>query len=235
VSRDDPTSKDNTYWRGRIWPTINYLVWQGLRRCGQETAARVLADQSFALFRRSWEGRRLCPENFNAITGEPLDQPDTEGFYSWGALMAMLGVVQIMNIGPWHGWEITNDGKPATLGPIESPIGPVTVLIKGGVLTLAKGRRRLLVTNVRGTISHLLFEEGVVSLVLPAVTDKGAFLHFPDIMPENVQASCIDGVPAAITSLAAGIALKDLSRARKPREARIYLRTAPVGKNMSSI
>jgi putative isomerase len=226
VSRDDPASKDNTYWRGRIWPTFNYLVWQGLRRCGQETAARVLADQSFALFRRSWEGRRLCPENFNAITGEPLDQPDTEGFYSWGALMAMLGVVRIMDIGPWHGWEITNDGKPAALGPIESPIGPITVVIKGGVLALAKGNRRLLVTNVRGTISNLLFGERIISFVLPAAIDKDVFLHFPDIKPENVQGSYIDGVPVAFTSLARGIALKDLSRTRKSREVGIYLRTA---------
>ena len=25
VSRDDPAFADNTYWRGRIWPPLNYL------------------------------------------------------------------------------------------------------------------------------------------------------------------------------------------------------------------
>jgi putative isomerase len=226
VSRDDPASKDNTYWRGRIWPTFNYLVWQGLRRCGQENAARALADQSFTLFRHSWDGRRFCPENYNAKTGEPLDQPDTDAFYSWGALMAVLGVARIMDISPWYGWEITNDGEEATLGPIASPVGPVAVAIEGGALTLAKGSRSLLVTNVRGTISNLLFGERVISLVLPAAIDKDVFLHFPDIKPENVQGSYIDGVPVAFTSLARGVALKDLSRTRKSREVCIYLRTA---------
>jgi putative isomerase len=39
VSRDDPAFKDNRHWRGRVWPPLNYLVWQGLRRCGEDEAA----------------------------------------------------------------------------------------------------------------------------------------------------------------------------------------------------
>lgn len=43
VSRDDPALKDNVYWRGRIWPILNFLVWSGLRRAGELEAASRLA------------------------------------------------------------------------------------------------------------------------------------------------------------------------------------------------
>jgi putative isomerase len=229
VSRDDPAFKDNTYWRGRIWPTFNYLVWQGLRRCGEDAAANALADRSFALFRRSWDGCRLCAENYNAETGEALDQPDTEGFYSWGALMALLGVARTMDIGPWRGWEITNHGEATTLGPIASPVGKVVVSVDGGVLTLAKGAQRLLVTNIRGAISQLHFGQSVISLVLPPMLGaEGAFLHFPDIKPENILDVLSDGQPASYTPLDGGTALRDLPGASTSIAIALFLHDAPL-------
>lgn len=32
IARNDPAFKDNSYWRGRIWGPMNYLVYLGLRR-----------------------------------------------------------------------------------------------------------------------------------------------------------------------------------------------------------
>jgi putative isomerase len=224
VSRDDPAYKDNRYWRGRIWPTFNYLVWQGLRRCGEHAAANALANRSFALFRRSWEASRLCPENYNAETGEPLDQPDTERFYSWGALMAVLGVNRIMDIGPWLGWELTNDGAAARLGPIASPVGQVTVAIEDGVLTLAKGKQRMLVSNVRGSISQLHFGERAISLVMPAKVEKGTFLHFPSVSPDSLPSVLVDGKPVGHAELDAGIIVKDLPSASRPSEVELFCR-----------
>jgi hypothetical protein len=56
------------------------LVWQGLRRAGVLAEATRLARKSFDLFAAVWTQPRLCPENYNAETGEPLDRPDTDGF-----------------------------------------------------------------------------------------------------------------------------------------------------------
>jgi putative isomerase len=230
VSRDDPAFKDNTYWRGRIWPTFNYLVWQGLRRCGADAAANALADRSFSLFQRSWDGRRLCPENYNAETGEALDQPDTERFYSWGALMALLGVARTMDIGPWRGWEITNHGEATILGPISSPVGQAVVSIEGGVMTLSKGVRRLLATNIPGAISQLRFGEGAISLALPPMQNAdGAFLHFPDIRPERIFNVLVDGRFTTCAPLDGGSALRDLPSVSKSIEVALFLRDAPIG------
>jgi putative isomerase len=86
VTRDDPAFLDNVYWRGRIWPPLNFLVWIGLRRAGYLSEATALAENGWLLFQHAWNDRK-CPENFSATTGEAFDQPDTDDFYGWGALM----------------------------------------------------------------------------------------------------------------------------------------------------
>jgi hypothetical protein len=106
--------------------------------------------------------------------------------------MALLGVAGTIDIGPWHGWEITNTAKRRPPADRQT-VGNVVVCVDGGVLTLAKGARRTLVTNIRAAISQLHFGEGLVSLVLPPMlASEGAFLHFPDNRPENILDVLID-------------------------------------------
>ena len=93
VTRDDPAYTDNIYWRGRIWAPLNFWVWQGLKRQGFIKESEQLAEQSWELFKKNWK-QRLCGENFNAETGEVLDQPDTDSFYSWGALLAAMKALE---------------------------------------------------------------------------------------------------------------------------------------------
>jgi putative isomerase len=183
-----------------------------------------LAASSYALFRRAWDGNRLCPENYNAETGEPFDQPDTESFYSWGALMALLGTSLVMDIGPWRGFELINDGEAVFLGPLASPLGQVTVAIADDTLTLAKGRRRLLVTNMRGSISQLRFGEGSLSLVIPAGVGDGAFLHLPEIAAENVRKVLLDGRETDYAEQEGGIVLANLSGHRSAVRLELYSR-----------
>ncbi|WP_131118861.1 MGH1-like glycoside hydrolase domain-containing protein [Lichenihabitans psoromatis] len=185
VSRDDPAFGDNTYWRGRVWPPLNYWVWQGLRRNGRYDEASHLAQKSFALFETAW-ARRLCPENYNAVTGEPLDQPDTEGFYGWGALIPLMAVGEIMDVSPWRGWEITNTGEPMTLGPLESPVGAISLAVADGTLSLRLGETLMLETNLRGRLTHLRIEPGRVSFVLPDTIETDAFLRLPQVRTDRL-------------------------------------------------
>lgn len=89
VTRDDPAYAENVYWRGRIWGPLNFWVYLGLRRAGRDGEARALAKKSWRLFESGW-AERLCGENYNAETGAVHDQPDTDGFYAWGALLAAI-------------------------------------------------------------------------------------------------------------------------------------------------
>ena len=176
VSRDDPAYCDNVYWRGRIWPPLNWMVWQGLRRYGFAAEASELARKSFALFSRAWDKGRLCAENYNAETGEVLDQPDTDGFYSWGALMPAMAVAEVMDVSAWSGWSLRNDGQDLDLGPIQSPIGTITLSIRKGELSLSKAERPILATTLRGRLENLRISPEVISLTLPAGLAMGGNL-----------------------------------------------------------
>lgn len=199
VTRDDPAFADNSYWRGRSWPPLNFLVWQGLRRYGLDERARRLAQDSFALFRQSWEPARLCPENYNAATGEALDQPDTEGFYSWGVLMPMMALAEIMDVNPWGGWEINNDPEPVRLGPLQSPAGLIHIERAQGCLTVRQAAHELLTTNLPGRFSHLRLEEGYVSVRLPASVPAGSTITLPRVIGRTLALARVDELDVQCT------------------------------------
>jgi putative isomerase len=83
---------------------LSRLAWAAA--LGFDEAASELAQKSVGLFRASWDDKRLCPKNFNSVTGVALDQPDTDGFYSWGALLPLLCGAEMMDVTPWRSWEI---------------------------------------------------------------------------------------------------------------------------------
>lgn len=92
-AQDDPASEDNVYWRGRIWPPHLFLVWEGLRRIGRADLAAEVAARAWAMFATGWQEARICRENFHRRDAEGDASPDSDPFYTWGALipaMAML-------------------------------------------------------------------------------------------------------------------------------------------------
>ncbi|MDE2660737.1 MAG: trehalase family glycosidase [Acidobacteriota bacterium] len=89
ISRDDPAFADQQYWRGSIWPPMNYLVLQGLRRYGFTALAAELARKGADMFLADRSRTGSCRENFDARTGEGGGQR----FQSWAPLFA-LGAVE---------------------------------------------------------------------------------------------------------------------------------------------
>jgi len=72
--------------------------------------------------KKSWQ-QRLCGENYNTDTGEVLDQADTDGFYSWGALLPLIKLSSTIDVTPWSGLIINLDNVKKSVGPVRSPIG----------------------------------------------------------------------------------------------------------------
>ncbi|MGC9350334.1 MAG: MGH1-like glycoside hydrolase domain-containing protein, partial [Anaerolineae bacterium] len=87
ISRNDPAYPDNTYWRGRIWAPMNFLVYIGLRNYDLPKAQADLADKSQALLLKEWLEHRHVHENYNAETGEGCDVRNSDRFYHWGGLL----------------------------------------------------------------------------------------------------------------------------------------------------
>lgn len=106
ISRSDPAFGDQQYWRGSIWPPINYLVCQGLRRYGFDGAAAELSARSLDLFLSSFRDFQLCRENFDSRTGAGGGQRHQ----SWGPLFALLGVEEFVDWTPWEGLRVGSLG-----------------------------------------------------------------------------------------------------------------------------
>jgi putative isomerase len=196
VTRDDPAFADNVYWRGRVWPPLNFLVWHGLKRYGLDAEATRLAQSGYRLFMAEWAERR-CPENFNAVTGAALDQPDTDSFYGWGALLPYLAVAEVTDINPWNGWEICHGSGDQQVGPLQTPAGEAILQSAGIWLTVSVGGEQILRASVPGRYRWVEISDGVVRMILPPVPADSAalWLELPRIRRADVIVARIGGRP----------------------------------------
>ena len=166
IARSDPAFPDNVYWRGRIWGPMNFWTYMGLRRCGMTGAASRLALRSHELFGSEWLHRR-CGENYNADTGAICDGADADDFYSWGALLPLTFVQEVLQVDPWSGLSISPCLTGEYFGPVATRFG--TVEIENGAnewLVLLDGKPKV-AGNVAGTFSDVKFRKNSLEMTLP--------------------------------------------------------------------
>jgi len=77
-----PGFQSRSYWRGPIWPHMNWLVWRALRLNGEQAAASTLREQNLGLLARPGA---LFAEYFEPYTADPLGSLDQ----SWTAAVAL--------------------------------------------------------------------------------------------------------------------------------------------------
>ena len=95
TTRDDPSFPSQRYWKGAIWPPLNFLTYLGLRRAGDRDAAAALAERSLAMFRSEWRRKGYVSENYSAITGAGDDpRLSSDPFHSWGTLFGIMAFVE---------------------------------------------------------------------------------------------------------------------------------------------
>jgi len=94
IARNNPAYKDNTYWRGRIWAPMNFLVYMGLRNYELPEARSILAEKSRNLILKEWNEKGRVHENYNAETGVGDDVRNSDSFYSWGGLLALIPLME---------------------------------------------------------------------------------------------------------------------------------------------
>ena len=106
IAQSDPAFKDQDYWRGRIWGSMNYLVYLGLSNYSTPTAIRArkeLARKSLDLFLIEWNSKRHIHENYSATTDDSDTVFNSDPFYHWGALM---GLMEYMELNNEHQWAL---------------------------------------------------------------------------------------------------------------------------------
>ena len=104
ISRDDPLYPKQDYWRGKVWGPINWLVYQGFKIHDWDREAQLLAASSAKMFLKPWREKGECHENFLSTTGEGSSDPH----YTWGALMVLVAIEELIDANPWHGLRFGN-------------------------------------------------------------------------------------------------------------------------------
>jgi putative isomerase len=192
AARSDPAFADNVYWRGRIWPNVNYMVWLGLRRYGFTAEASKLASQSYDLFMTSWRRDRIASENYNAMTGEAMDQGDTDPFYIWAALLPLMATGEIVDFDPWSGWTMRNTGQDLSIGPMLSPAGILHISVKAAVLSMTINDRTVMRTDLQATFSQIEIRGGRFACTIAPVAG-GGLIDLPGLTASNVAVAQLDG------------------------------------------
>lgn len=112
----DPVGRDDSYWRGRIWPPHLFFCWEGLRRAGQDGVAAQLTARAWAMFDAEWSTKRHSHENFNSRDAGRHEAHDSDPFYSWGALIPFMAAAERADASPWSGITLGDGtGAPAAL------------------------------------------------------------------------------------------------------------------------
>jgi glycogen debranching enzyme len=95
IARSDPSFPHQAYWKGAVWPPLNFLVYLGLRNYRLPKARHELAEKSMAMFLHEWRRKGFISENYSALTGTG-DDPSLEStpFYTWGVLMGLMGFIE---------------------------------------------------------------------------------------------------------------------------------------------
>ncbi len=94
IARNVPGYSDNTYWRGRIWAPMNFLVYMGMRNYNLPDARNDLVQKSNRLLMKSWLENGAIYENYNADTGQGDDVHNADSFYHWGALLSFISFIE---------------------------------------------------------------------------------------------------------------------------------------------
>jgi hypothetical protein len=162
ISRDDPAFPQQDYWRGKVWAPINWLVYQGLRIYEWDHEARMLAESSAKMFLRPWRERAECHENFLSTTGEGSSDPH----YTWGAMMVLIALEELIDINPWHGLRFGN------LDPVEDA-GIERYCVSGSYYDVSLSSKHL---EVRRDGRFLLAANGPVEV--RQVTFRGGRMKF---------------------------------------------------------
>jgi glycogen debranching enzyme len=189
VVRDGVAESMSDYWRGRIWGPMNFLVSEGLRRYGFDAEAHLLARKSVKLFLQEWGGENHVHENYNDLTGEGDDVPSANALYHWGALLAYMGIQELVDCEPWNGWRFGNiDSESALVEGIQVEEGRLVVQSGGTGLKVSVDQRVLLETDKAVIVRGYRTEPGRLQFRLSGEAEQ---IHLRIGLPGNANGGSV--------------------------------------------
>jgi Trehalase len=106
IARDDPAFAADSPGRGAIWAVANYLLYIGLRRYGYDDEAAEVARRSVVQGRSSWEMSGKLYDHYSNADGKPVEGGEAKRRASFGWLMFLPGIEELISVDPWSGLAI---------------------------------------------------------------------------------------------------------------------------------
>lgn len=101
IARNDPAFPKQRYWKGAIWPPLNFLTYLSLRNYGFSNAQKALSEKSLGMFVKEWLRKGYVSENYSSITGTGDDERlSSDRFHSWGALFGFIAFIEAGHLAP---------------------------------------------------------------------------------------------------------------------------------------
>jgi putative isomerase len=172
---------------------------------------------------KSWSKDRIAAENYNATTGEAMDQGDTDPFYIWAAMLPLMTVGEIIDFDPWSGWTLHNAGTDLSVGPMLSPSGMLSVSIADGLLEMSLDGRASLKTNLQTSFTQITVSDARFSCTITPAGSDG-FVTLPNVEPDRIVAARLDGQEVRFEASTDGARL-EMARAAHGRKLDVYFLT----------
>lgn len=176
VSRDDADFTLQTAWKGALNPATNYLVYQGLKAYGFDAEAYEFARKSSEVFMRSWENFQLCPELYDARTGEAKG----ERFLSWGTLFSLVAVEEYIDFTPWEYFRfgMLQPERGGELFRVALQGRHYDIKVNSGEIKLQEEGREIIRADGGSVFRRFLYSENEVSFEIMTLTKRKVRIRF---------------------------------------------------------
>ncbi|MHB8095337.1 MAG: MGH1-like glycoside hydrolase domain-containing protein [Candidatus Aminicenantales bacterium] len=176
VSRDDPAQGEQPKRRGAVWPSTNYLVYQGLKAYGFDAVASDFAKKSCDLFLRSWQNFQVCPEYFDSRTGEA----GGGRYRSSGPLFALIGIEEYLDFTPWEGFRfgMIHPGGKGTLSRLAVQGRHYEVQVSKSKTALKEEGKEIVRADGNAVFRRFLYNASEISFEVKTLDDRRIDIRF---------------------------------------------------------
>ncbi len=197
----DEAVHDDVYWRGRMWPPLNFFTYVGLQRYGYEVEAQRLAARSAEVFTNAFDNERACYENYNTFTavGKSVD---ADPFYGWGALLPLMWVMNFADSSD-EGLDFgAVDNEAMELKQLRTHQGTFDLSL-GAVTEVRLNGETVFVSNASGRFRDFKMQDNYASVIVPA-QQCDVYVDFPQLEPLLVRINGTEIEAASKLQLSAG-------------------------------
>ncbi len=176
VSRASEIYQEQQAWRGAVWPSANYLIYQGLKAFGMDVEAQEFAKKSADLFQLAWKNFQICPQNYDSRTGEATGAR----YHSWGPLMALIALEELIDITPWEGFRfgVLQPDSKGEVRRVAIQGRHYDVRVSSGEIRLMEEGREIVKSKGSMVVRRFLYNEQLVSFDVMTLAKRKIRIRF---------------------------------------------------------